>query len=91
MSGRNPERSGDVQVILNPGYYYFAPTSSEIGTTHAGWNPYDSHIPLLFYGWGVPHGSTSRPTYITDIAATVCNMLHIQVPDACVGHAIELK
>lgn len=91
MRGWNPERSGDVQVILNPGYYYYTPTSSESGTTHASWNPYDSHIPLLFYGWKVPHGSTSRPTYITDIAATVCNMLHIQVPNACVGHAIELK
>ena len=89
--GWNADRSGDIQVILEPGYYYFAPTSSAIGTTHAAWNPYDSHIPLLFYGWKVPHGSTSRQTRIVDIAPTICSMLHIQMPNACIGDAIELK
>lgn len=91
IRGFHPQRSGDIQIVLEPGYIYYTPTSSATGTTHAAWNPYDSHIPLLFYGWHVPKGSTLKPTFITDIAATVCSMLHIQVPNACIGTPIELK
>ena len=91
IRGWHPQRSGDIQIVLDPGYVYHNPTSSPAGSNHAAWNPYDSHIPLLFYGWHVPKGCTSRPTYITDIAATVCSMIHLQMPNACIGNPIEMK
>jgi len=91
IRGYHPQRSGDIQIVLDPGYVYFTPKSSPNGTTHSAWNPYDSHIPLLFYGWQVPKGSTVKPTFITDIAPTICSMLHIQMPNACIGNPIELK
>jgi len=84
-NGYFPERSGDIQYILKPGYY----EGGTVGTTHGLWNPYDSHIPLLWYGWGIKHGSTNRETYMTDIAATVAALLHIQMPNGCVGNVIE--
>lgn len=86
--GYNPRRSGDIYYVLEPGYYEFGAWSSPIGTTHGEWNPYDSHIPLLFMGWKIRHGATSREVHITDIAPTVCQLLHIQQPNACVGEAI---
>ena len=86
--GYHPRRSGDILLILEPGWYEFGKHSSPVGTTHGEWNPYDSHIPLLFYGWKVKHGSTSREVHITDIAPTVTQMLHIQQPNACVGEPI---
>jgi hypothetical protein len=88
LMGYHPRRSGDILLILEPGWYEFGKGSSPVGTTHGEWNPYDSHIPLLFYGWKVKHGSTSREVYITDIAPTVTQMLHIQQPNACVGEPI---
>lgn len=48
--GYHPHRSGDVQLIFKPGYI---DASSATGTTHGLWNPYDTHIPLLWYGWGI--------------------------------------
>jgi len=42
----------------------------------------------LWYGWGIKHGATNRETYMTDIAATVCAMLHIQMPNGCIGKVI---
>jgi len=84
----HPRRSGDLLLVLEAGWYEFWPGSSPVGTTHGEWNPYDAHIPLLFYGWQVEHGSTSREVHITDIAATVCQMIHIQQPNACIGEAI---
>ena len=88
LLGYHPHRSGDILLVLEAGYYEVWPTSSLIGTTHGEWNPYDAHIPLLFFGWKVEHGSTSREVHITDIAPTVCQMLHIQQTNACVGEPI---
>jgi predicted AlkP superfamily pyrophosphatase or phosphodiesterase len=83
-NGYNPKRSGDIQFTFKPGYF----DGGTKGTTHGLWNPYDAHIPLLFYGWNVPHGKTNRTTYMTDISATVAAMLHIQMPNGCVGKVI---
>ena len=84
-NGYNATRSGDIQIILKPGYY----EGGNTGTTHGLWNPYDAHIPLLFYGWGIKHGSTNRETYMTDIASTITALLHVQMPSGNVGHVIE--
>lgn len=84
-NGYYPRRSGDVQFILKPG---FIEGYSNTGTTHGLWNPYDSHIPLLWYGWGIKPGKTNRETYMTDIAPTIAAMLRIQMPDGCIGHVI---
>ena len=58
------------------------------GTNHIAWSPDDSHIPLIFMGWGVPHGWDNRTHHVVDIAATITALLNIQQPNACVGHAV---
>ena len=83
-NGYNPQRSGDIEFTFKPGYF----DGSARGTTHGLWNPYDAHIPLLFFGWNVKHGNTNRETYMTDISATVAAMLQIQMPNGCVGKVI---
>jgi hypothetical protein len=88
LMGYHPRRSGDLLVIVEPGYYEYGDWSSPVGTTHRSWNPYDAHIPLLFYGWHIKHGESSREVHINDIAPTVCQMMHIQQPNACSGEAI---
>ena len=89
LRGYNMHRSGDIIVFLEPNYYDFGRWSSPVGTTHGEWNPYDAHIPLLFYGWKVPHGANPSEVHITDIAPTVCSLLHIQQPNACIGDALQ--
>ncbi|MBQ8655788.1 MAG: alkaline phosphatase family protein [Prevotella sp.] len=91
LLGYYPGRSGDIIFFPNPGYYEYGSWSSPVGTTHGEWNPYDAHIPMLFYGWHVPHGSSSQETHITDFAATVCAMLHIQQPNACIGEPLQFQ
>ena len=83
IKGYHAERSGELFVVLKPGRY--AGEGSKPGSTHGTWTNDDSHIPMVFMGWHVPHGETARPTGMTDIAATVCAMLHIQMPSACIG------
>ncbi len=85
INGYNPKRSGDLQVILDPGYYI---GYGSTGTTHGSWNPYDTRIPLLFYGWGIKKGSSFEPYNMTDIAPTLAALLRIQEPNACIGKPI---
>lgn len=85
INGHNPQRSGDLMVITKTGVM----DASKLGMSHGVWNNYDSHIPLLFYGWGIKHGSLKRETYMTDISATIASLLNIQMPSGCIGKVIE--
>lgn len=80
------KRSGDILLLLNPGWL---DAYSKTGSTHGTWNPYDTHIPLLWYGWGIQTGHTTKEVYMTDIAATLATLLHIQMPNACIGKTIQ--
>ena len=84
MNGYNPKRSGDIQFTFKPGYF----DGGKKGTTHGLWNPYDAHIPCVFFGWGIKPGKTNRETYMTDIAPTLAALLHIQMPSGSVGKVI---
>ena len=85
INGYNSKRSGPVIIIPEPGWYE---GHGKTGTTHGNWNPYDTHIPLVFMGWKIKQGSTNRKVNMTDISATIAALLHIQQPNGCVGEVI---
>jgi predicted AlkP superfamily pyrophosphatase or phosphodiesterase len=85
-NGYNQKRSGDILLLLYPGWLDAYATT---GTTHGTWNPYDTHIPMLWYGWGVQHGVTHKRVHMTDIAPTLSSLLHIQEPNGCVGQCMH--
>jgi predicted AlkP superfamily pyrophosphatase or phosphodiesterase len=82
----NAKRSGDLQVIVQPGW--FAATY-KTGTDHGTPYNYDTHVPFLLYGWGVNKGETLRRTTIADIAPTISALLHILPPSGNVGNPVE--
>ena len=84
INGYNRERSGSVAIVLKPNHY----DHGMKGTDHGTWNPYDTHIPLVFMGWDIQHGSTTRPTYMTDIAPSIAALLHVQAPNGNIGRPI---
>jgi predicted AlkP superfamily pyrophosphatase or phosphodiesterase len=77
-------RSGDVQYFYKAQYTDF----TDSGIEHGAWYPYDSHIPLVWFGWNIKPGKLNRETYMTDIAPTLAAMLQIQMPNGCVGKVI---
>ena len=84
-NGYYPTRGGDIQIILKSNYIENFLT---VGTTHGMWNPYDAHIPLVWYGWGIKSGKTNRETYMIDIAPTLAALLRIQMPSGSIGNVI---
>ena len=87
INGYNIKRTSPVRVIFNPGWAQgdFIGT----GTGHGSIYPYDTHLPLLFMGWGIRHGSSRATVNVTDIAPTISALLHIQMPNGNIGHVIE--
>lgn len=85
INGYNQQRSGSVLMVNLPGWL---PATCKKGCTHSVWNPYDTHIPLIFMGWNIQHGSTNRTTQMTDISSTLAALLHIQMPSGCIGNPI---
>lgn len=86
INGYNKKRSGIIQIISEPGW--FGGAHGVTGTTHGSWNPYDTHIPLLWYGWGIAKGETHRTVHMTDIAPTLAALLRIQMPSGSIGKVI---
>lgn len=84
-NGYNAERSGAIQIILKPAWF----SNSGTGTTHGSWNSYDSHIPLVWMGWGIQKGRTNRPVNMSDIAPTIAALLRIQEPNGSIGEPIN--
>jgi len=78
----SPQRSGDVIVILNPGW---VEKVSDFVTNHNSPYEYDSHVPLIWYGWTVNRSTVTRQVNITDIAATLSTLCKIPYPNACTG------
>jgi hypothetical protein len=86
VNGYYPPRAGDIQIIFKANWIE---NFQHTGTTHGLWNPYDAHIPLLWYGWGIKAGKTNRETYMTDIAPTIAALLKIQMPNGNIGKVIS--
>ena len=84
-NGFNPRRSGDITLVLNPGWF----SGRKQGTTHGSVYSYDTHVPLLFYGWKIKTGETTIRTNISDISPTVADLLNILEPTGSVGNVIS--
>lgn len=82
----NPKRSGELLILLEPGWFVGYNTR---GTTHGTMYAYDTHVPLVWFGNGIKKGETVEPTYISDIAPTLSQLLNIQEPNGNVGQPIK--
>ena len=74
--------AGDIFYTLRSGNL---PTFREQGTTHGTEFAYDTHVPLLFFGWNVPKQTVNTPVYIVDIAPTIADLIKITEPSASIG------
>ena len=82
--GYFPKRAGEIQLVLKSQYI----EGDMIGTEHGMIYPYDAHIPLIWYGWNISAGSTSREVYMTDVAPTISALLKIQMPGGSIGKVL---
>jgi len=78
------KRSGDVMVNLEPGWIEKDGKATGSGS---GYN-YDTHVPLIWYGWKIKNIRIDKSLEVIDIAPTIAWILQITSPNACVGEPI---
>ncbi|MBM3401847.1 MAG: alkaline phosphatase family protein [Bacteroidetes bacterium] len=88
INGYHPERSGVIQIVLEPAWYSGSSPRST-GATHGTMNPADVHIPMVFMGWGIKQGESNQSYNMTDIAPTISGILRIQEPNGNIGKAVN--
>jgi len=76
--------SGDIIINLEPGWTEY----NDESTAHNSGYTYDTHVPLIFYGWRIPRQTIYDPIDMTDIAPTIATILDIAYPNACQGKPI---
>jgi predicted AlkP superfamily pyrophosphatase or phosphodiesterase len=97
QNGYHPERSGDVLFLesygyMRPVYSNKEPWRHRKGASHGSHHDYDTHVPLVWWGWNVPIAKQERPVVIPDIATTVCELLGIEGTSMATGKVMgELK
>jgi len=87
-NGHHQKRSGDILFVFNPSVFKDAPWN-RTGTDHHSGLDYDTHVPLLFFGKGIVHGSTLKKTLAIDIAPTMSALLGISFPNGAIGQPLE--
>ncbi len=84
--GFNQKRSGDILFMMEPGWLQ---SGGDKGTSHGTAYNYDTHIPILWYGQGIPKGSSTRLYSVTDITPTLAMILKIMLPSGVTGIPME--
>jgi len=80
----NQKRSGDVIINLSPGFTEDITSA----TTHNTAYNYDTHVPLIWYGWKINRSSIYKSISTTDIAPTISLLLNIPFPNGATGKPI---
>lgn len=80
------ERSGDVFIQLKAGWL---DSDYPTGTSHGSPYNYDTHVPLLFYGWNIPQGASARESTVPQIAPTLSILLDVSLPSGTDAPALE--
>jgi len=81
----NQRRSGDVIINLEPGW---VERNGSITSANSPYD-YDSHVPLIFYGWKTKRKSILTPVYLNDVAPTLSILLGITWPNGASGTPIR--
>jgi predicted AlkP superfamily pyrophosphatase or phosphodiesterase len=81
----NPQRSGDVMISLKPGFV----EKTDNVTGHNSPYEYDSHVPLIWYGWTASRASVTRSVSIRDIAVTLSVLCKVPLPNAATGDPLQ--
>ncbi len=78
------ERHADLYIEWQDGNYIYG----KKGASHGSGYTYDTHVPCIVMGPGVPNGNIYRKTAVVDIAPTLSMMLGIALPHSAFGEPL---
>lgn len=88
LRNHNPQRSGDVFVVFEPHRFNNHFEGLSVASTHGSPWRYDTYVPIVFAGAGIPAQRVARRVETVDVAATLALLLRTKLPSGCVGRAL---
>jgi hypothetical protein len=79
------KRSGDVFIVFEPNWFINDFDGLTVAATHGSPWQYDTYVPIVFAGAGLPAQTVDRKVYTVDIAPTLSLYLGIKAPSGAVG------
>jgi predicted AlkP superfamily pyrophosphatase or phosphodiesterase len=79
----HPSRSGDIYVAQAP--YWFLFEEGPVAAMHGSPWRYDTHVPLIFAGPGIPARRVHRHVSTVDVAPTLAALLGMSPPSSAAG------
>jgi len=85
----SPTRSGDVFVVFEPNWFINDFDGLTVAATHGSPWRYDTFVPIVFAGAGVPAQRVHRKVRTVDVAPTLAALLGIKPPSGAVGNVLH--
>jgi hypothetical protein len=81
----HPDRSGDIYVVFEPHWFVADFDGQTVTGSHGSPWRYDTNVPVIWMGPGVPQGRIGRPVETVDVALTISAYLGIRQPSGASG------
>jgi hypothetical protein len=81
----NPNRSGDIYVVFQPNRFINDFGGLTVAATHGSPWRYDTYVPIIFAGMGIPAQRISRRVHTVDIAPTLSLLVGAKPPTGSFG------
>ncbi|MFV2058310.1 MAG: alkaline phosphatase family protein, partial [Thiohalomonadales bacterium] len=79
------KRSGDIYLVFEPNVFINDFDGLTVAATHGSPWRYDTFVPVIFAGAGLPAAKVSRPVTPYDIASTLSAFLNVKPPSGSIG------
>ncbi|MDJ0787084.1 MAG: alkaline phosphatase family protein [Myxococcota bacterium] len=81
-------RSGDIHVVFESNSFINDFDSLVVAATHGSPYRYDTHVPLVFAGPGIPAQRVQRRVLTVDVAPTLAALIGIEAPSGAEGRVL---
>ncbi|MEW6996273.1 alkaline phosphatase family protein [Colwelliaceae bacterium BS250] len=89
LNNYSPKRSGDIYMVYPPHDFINDLEGLVVAATHGSPWTYDTFVPIIFAGKGIPAQQIYRKVEAIDIAPTLSALLNIKAPSANEGLILE--
>jgi len=85
----SPTRSGDIFIVFEPNRFINDFDGLTVASTHGSPWRYDTYVPLIFMGAGMPSQRIARRVETVDIALTLALLIGAKPPSGSVGVPLQ--
>jgi arylsulfatase A-like enzyme len=85
----NPSRSGDIYVVFDPNRFINDFGGLTVASTHGSPWRYDTYVPIIFAGMGIPAQRIDRLVHTVDVAPTLSLMVGAKPPTGAFDGPLE--